>query len=66
MKLWLSFGLCLAHRLGVGYHMNMVRLKRCNVAAVTKLIKHFVPEAGLESDAGAELSYVLPHERSSK
>ena len=44
--------------------MNMVKTSRCNVTSVTSLIKKYVPDAGLESNAGAELSYVLPHESS--
>ena len=51
---------------GVGYHMNMVKTPQCNVRAVTSLIEKYVPDAGLESDAGAELSFVLPHESSGR
>ena len=46
--------------------MNMVKTSRCNVTAVTTLIKKYVPDAGLESNAGAELSFVLPHESSNR
>ena len=44
--------------------MNMVKTRGCDVAAVTTLVKEYVPDAGLESNAGAELSFVLPHESS--
>ena len=46
--------------------MNMVKGDSCSVKAVEGLIKNYVPDAGLESDAGAELSFVLPHESSGR
>ena len=49
---------------GVGYHMVMVKEPHCNVPQVTQLIHSLVPAATLESNIGAELSYVLPSESS--
>ena len=51
---------------GVGYHMNMVKKDSCDSRKVDELVKKYVPDAGLESDAGAELSFVLPHESSNR
>ena len=49
---------------GIGYHMSIVKNSNCNPETVSKLILSHVPEAKLESSAGAELSYILPRERS--
>ena len=46
--------------------MNMVKKDSCDSRKVDELVKKYVPDAGLESDAGAELSFVLPHESSGK
>ena len=58
--------LFLKKRYGVGYHMNMVKTERCDSNAVASLIQHHVPPATLESNAGAELSFVLPDEFSNR
>ncbi|XP_063286648.1 phospholipid-transporting ATPase ABCA3 [Pelobates fuscus] len=47
---------------GAGYHMVMVKEPHCQVEEVTELVTSYVPNATLESNAGAELSYVLPKE----
>ena len=49
---------------GVGYHMVMVKDTRCDVNIVTNVVTKYVPDAKLESNMGAELSYVLPSESS--
>ena len=51
---------------GVGYHLIMVKDDTCNVASVTGFITKYVPNAKLESNISAELSYNLPSESSSK
>lgn len=43
----------------------MVKTGECDPAKVDKLIKTNVEDAQLESSAGAELTYILPKERSS-
>ena len=48
---------------GAGYHLTIVKQPECNVANTTDLIQTHVPEAKLENNVGAELSYILPHER---
>ena len=45
---------------GVGYHMVCVKEPQCDVQQVTQLITSMVPTAALESNIGAELSFVLP------
>lgn len=40
----------------------MVKTARCEVDQVTELIKSYVPEAQLENNISAELSYILPQE----
>ncbi|XP_072041416.1 phospholipid-transporting ATPase ABCA3-like [Amphiura filiformis] len=56
--------LFLKKKYGVGYHMVCVKDSHCDVSQVTNLVTSLVPNAGLESNIGAELSYVLPHESS--
>ena len=52
--------LFLKSKFGVGYHMTCVKEPNCNVPAVTHMIKQHVPEAKLQSNIGAELTYILP------
>ncbi|MEE6528604.1 hypothetical protein FKM82_031126 [Ascaphus truei] len=54
--------LFLKHKYGAGYHMVMVKEAHCQEEEITQLITSYVPNAALESNAGAELSYVLPKE----
>ena len=44
----------------------MVKDDTCDVDAVTGLINKYVPDAKLESNISAELSYILPRESASK
>ena len=52
--------------LGVGYHMALVKTKDCKPEIVNKVIHDIIPSAKLESNIGAEMSYVLPKEKSAK
>nr|XP_004653504.2 phospholipid-transporting ATPase ABCA3-like [Jaculus jaculus] len=45
---------------GVGYHIVMVKEPHCHVEEISKLIHHYVPTATLETNVGAELSFILP------
>ncbi|XP_030067809.1 phospholipid-transporting ATPase ABCA3 [Microcaecilia unicolor] len=54
--------LFLKHKYGAGYHMVMVKKPHCNVGEISQLICRYVPNATLESNAGAELSFILPKE----
>ncbi|XP_074866754.1 phospholipid-transporting ATPase ABCA3 [Carettochelys insculpta] len=54
--------LFLKHKYGAGYHMVMVKEPHCNLGEISRLICQHVPNASLESNAGAELSFILPTE----
>ncbi|XP_054848460.1 phospholipid-transporting ATPase ABCA3 isoform X2 [Eublepharis macularius] len=54
--------LFLKRKYGAGYHMVMVKEPCCNLGEISRLIYHYVPKATLESNAGAELSFILPKE----
>uniref|UniRef100_A0A4W4H5D2 ABC transporter domain-containing protein n=1 Tax=Electrophorus electricus TaxID=8005 RepID=A0A4W4H5D2_ELEEL len=58
--------LFLKNKYGAGYHMVIVKDALCNVSAITHLVHMYVPKATLESSAGAELSYILPKESTSR
>lgn len=46
--------------------MVIVKEPYCNVQQVTSMIQTYVPEAQIESNVSAELSYILPHESSNR
>ncbi|XP_076697038.2 phospholipid-transporting ATPase ABCA3-like [Callospermophilus lateralis] len=52
----------LKHLYGVGYHIVMVKEPHCSVEEISELIHDHAPTATLESNAGTELSFVLPKE----
>uniref|UniRef100_A0A803W5A0 ABC transporter domain-containing protein n=1 Tax=Ficedula albicollis TaxID=59894 RepID=A0A803W5A0_FICAL len=54
--------LFLKRKYGAGYHMVMVKEPYCNLGEISRLICQYVPNATLESNAGAELSFILPKE----
>ncbi|XP_012587144.1 PREDICTED: ATP-binding cassette sub-family A member 3 [Condylura cristata] len=54
--------LFLKQKYGAGYHMTLVKEPHCSPEAVSQLVCRHIPNARLESSAGAELSYVLPKE----
>nr|XP_061805523.1 phospholipid-transporting ATPase ABCA3-like [Nerophis lumbriciformis] len=58
--------LFLKNKYGAGYHMVIVKEALCNVSEITRLVHLYVPNATLESSAGAELSYILPKESTSR
>ena len=51
---------------GVGYHLYIVKNPACIAENILETIKVHVPEVELESNVGAELSFVLPKEQSAK
>ena len=51
---------------GVGYHMVMVKEPKCDVKNVSGIVRKYVPEATLESNISAELSFLLPKESSDR
>ncbi|XP_065780156.1 phospholipid-transporting ATPase ABCA3 isoform X3 [Muntiacus reevesi] len=54
--------LFLKEKYGAGYHMTLVKEPHCNPEGISRLVQHHVPNATLESSAGAELSFILPKE----
>ncbi|NWQ79779.1 ABCA3 protein, partial [Columbina picui] len=52
--------LFLKRKYGAGYHMVMVKEPYCNLGEISRLICQYVPNATMESNAGAELSFILP------
>ncbi|XP_070581084.1 phospholipid-transporting ATPase ABCA3-like isoform X2 [Ptychodera flava] len=56
--------LFLKKKYGVGYHMTIVKKRSCDVERISSIVQHHVPDAELENNIGAELSYILPHESS--
>ncbi|XP_051987338.1 phospholipid-transporting ATPase ABCA3 [Xyrauchen texanus] len=58
--------LFLKNKYGAGYHMVIVKDSFCNASEITRLVHMHVPNATLESSAGAELSYILPKESTSR
>ncbi|CAL1544560.1 unnamed protein product [Lymnaea stagnalis] len=52
--------LFLKKKYGAGYHMVAVKELDCDVKRVIQVVKNHVPMAELESNVGAELSFVLP------
>ncbi|XP_076998257.1 phospholipid-transporting ATPase ABCA3 isoform X2 [Tamandua tetradactyla] len=54
--------LFLKKKYGAGYHLALVKEPHCDPEAVARLVHLHVPNAALESCAGAELSFVLPKE----
>ena len=51
---------------GVGYHLYVVKNPSCIVQNVLEAIKIHVPDVQIESNVGAELSFVLPKEQSAE
>lgn len=54
--------LFLKNKYGVGYHMVIVKEPSCDVPKVTGVVTSHVPTATVESNIGAELSFILPSE----
>nr|XP_012645578.1 ATP-binding cassette sub-family A member 3-like isoform X3 [Microcebus murinus]XP_012645580.1 ATP-binding cassette sub-family A member 3-like isoform X3 [Microcebus murinus]XP_020137274.1 ATP-binding cassette sub-family A member 3-like isoform X3 [Microcebus murinus]XP_020137277.1 ATP-binding cassette sub-family A member 3-like isoform X3 [Microcebus murinus] len=52
----------LKHIYGAGYHIVMKREPHCDIEEISAIIHSHVPDATLENDIGAELSYILPKE----
>ncbi|KAG1683898.1 ATP-binding cassette sub-family A member 3 [Nymphon striatum] len=54
----------LKKKYGAGYHMVLVKDSTCKVETIADLVTEFVPKSEMESNMGAELSFILPHESS--
>nr|XP_022903046.1 ATP-binding cassette sub-family A member 3-like [Onthophagus taurus] len=55
----------LKKKYGAGYYLVMEKKPKCDVNAVTKLLKKYIPTTKVETDVGSELTYLLPKEYSS-
>lgn len=51
---------------GAGYHLVIVKAQDCDVDVVTHAVQGVISNIKLESEVGAELSYLLPEDQSSK
>ena len=51
----------LKKRYGAGYHLVIVKQNDCQVSLITKKLQSFIPDAMVDQNHGAELSYVLPN-----
>ena len=51
---------------GIGYHLYIVKNPSCIAENILEVVKVHVPEVQLDSNVGAELSFVLPKERSAQ
>ncbi|XP_059176011.1 phospholipid-transporting ATPase ABCA3-like [Physella acuta] len=52
--------LFLKKKYGAGYHMVVVKEPTCDVKNIICVVKQHIPTAELESNVGAELSFILP------
>ncbi|XP_007951393.1 phospholipid-transporting ATPase ABCA3-like, partial [Orycteropus afer afer] len=48
---------------GAGYHIVVEKKPHCDVEGITALISSYIPNATLDSNVGAALSFFLPKER---
>ncbi|XP_071520079.1 phospholipid-transporting ATPase ABCA3 [Panulirus ornatus] len=58
--------LFLKRNYGAGYHLIIVKEKDCDVHTITDVVQAHIPDAELDQNIGAELSYVLPNADVSK
>lgn len=60
----LGSSLFLKKKYGAGYHLVIVKDTGCDVDRITDLIRSYIPEVGVNQNVGAELTYLLPSEKS--
>ncbi|XP_042225445.1 phospholipid-transporting ATPase ABCA3-like [Homarus americanus] len=53
--------LFLKRKYEAGYRLIIVKAKGCDVHAITDVLQSHIPDAELDQNVGAELSYVLPN-----
>jgi len=49
---------------GGGYHLIIVKDTHCSVEAITRILRKSIPDAEIDQNVGAELSYSLPDTKS--
>ncbi|XP_044750000.1 phospholipid-transporting ATPase ABCA1-like isoform X2 [Coccinella septempunctata] len=55
----------LKKKYGAGYHLVIDQLPNCQPNAITRLLAEHIPAVHIESNAGTELTYLLPEKYSS-
>lgn len=55
----------LKKRYGAGYRLVCVKKLECDITRVTKILEQFIPDIKVESNVGAELTYLLDEEYTS-
>jgi ATP-binding cassette subfamily A (ABC1) protein 3 len=56
--------LFLKKKYGAGYHLVIVKESSCDVQRITELIRKSIPEVSINQNVGAELTYLLPSDKS--
>lgn len=56
--------LFLKKKYGAGYHLVIVKEAGCDVQRITELIRKSIPEVSINQNVGAELTYLLPSDKS--
>ena len=56
--------LFLKKKYGAGYHLVIVKEASCDVQRITELIRKYIPEVVVNQNVGAELTYLLPGDKS--
>ncbi|XP_072454007.1 phospholipid-transporting ATPase ABCA3-like [Notamacropus eugenii] len=56
----------LKQKYGAGYHMVIAKELHCDAQEITQVVLQYIPNATLESEFGAELSFVLPKESTNR
>ena len=54
----------LKKKYGAGYHLVIVKESCCDVQRITELIRKSIPEVSVNQNVGAELTYLLPSDKS--
>lgn len=54
----------LKKKYGAGYHLVIVKETCCDVQRITELIRKSIPEVSVNQNVGAELTYLLPSDKS--
>ena len=49
---------------GAGYNLVIVKESWCDVQRITDLIRRYIPEVSVNQNVGAELTYLLPSDKS--
>ncbi|XP_045462802.1 phospholipid-transporting ATPase ABCA1-like isoform X2 [Harmonia axyridis] len=56
----------LKKKFGAGYHLIIDQMPNCNPNHITNILRKYIPNIEIETNAGTELTYLLPENYSSK